>query len=71
MDPARSLRDAHNMSDPVQPLPPGDPRYVDWNVYARLGDLVVKRDVAGRRLYLCPTCQSSHPGESLRERTNQ
>lgn len=26
---AKTLRDAHNCADPVQPLPAGDPRYVD------------------------------------------
>ncbi len=29
MDVARTLTDAYNLSNPVQPLPPGDPRYVD------------------------------------------
>jgi len=29
MNPARTLKDAYNLSNPVQPLPSGDPRYVD------------------------------------------
>ena len=29
MNVARTLKDAYNLSNPVQPLPPGDPRYVD------------------------------------------
>ncbi len=29
MLPARTLKDAYNNVDPVQPLPAGDPRYVN------------------------------------------
>ncbi|MHC5010913.1 MAG: DUF58 domain-containing protein [Planctomycetota bacterium] len=33
-------------------VPGDDPRYVDWNVYGRLGDLVVKRFEAEENLHL-------------------
>jgi hypothetical protein len=42
MNVAQTLKDAYNLSNPVQPLPPGDPRYVDCTPVRGKEDVVTQ-----------------------------